>query len=300
MQERAALALNDRAGTLSSALPALLVEAHRIAATVIIGVHGRKRSGPGETFWQYRPYSFGDNVQQIDWHRSARSDRVFIRENEWEAANTLWLWVSPSVAMTFQSHLANVTKADRAKLLALAIASLAIRANERVSLLGTNLVPAHSRPALLRLAQTLISTSSSDTLPGAVRLPKFSTVLMFGDFLERPDSIARSLSSIAANGVAGHVVQICDPAEETLPYEGRVQFEEMAGPLSYVAGKTESLREAYQAKFQEQREEVRGIARRIGWSFAVHRTDEPPLRILHALHGLIGGEKSRTHQMRAF
>ncbi|TMJ37021.1 MAG: DUF58 domain-containing protein [Alphaproteobacteria bacterium] len=300
MQDRASLALNDRAETLSSALPALLVEAHRIAATVIMGVHGRKRSGPGETFWQYRPYSFGDNVQQIDWHRSARSDRVFIRENEWEAANTLWLWISPSVAMTFQSHLASVTKADRAKLLALAIANLAIRANERVSLLGTNLVPAHSRPALLRLAQTLIWAPSSDALPAAVRLPKFSTVLMFGDFLEKPDRIARSLSSIAGNGVAGHIVQVCDPAEETLPYQGRVQFEEMAGPLSYMAGKTESLREAYQAKFQNQREEVRGIARRIGWSFAVHRTDEPPLRILHALHGLIGGEKSRTHQARTF
>ena len=128
MQERAALALNDRAENLSSALPALLVEAHRIAATVIIGVHGRKRSGPGETFWQYRPYSFGDNVQQIDWHRSARSDRVFIRENEWEAANTLWLWVSPSIGMTFQSHLATIAKSERAKLLALAVASLALRA----------------------------------------------------------------------------------------------------------------------------------------------------------------------------
>ncbi|WP_119389443.1 DUF58 domain-containing protein [Taklimakanibacter lacteus] len=300
MQERAALALNDRAGNLSGALPALLVEAHRIAATVIIGVHGRKRSGPGETFWQYRPYSFGDNVQQIDWHRSARSDRVFIRENEWEAANTLWLWVSPAVAMTFQSHLATVSKGERARLLALAVASLAVRANERVSLLGSDLAPAHSRPALLRLAQTLITAPASDTLPRAIRLPKFSTVLMFGDFLEPPERIARSLGSIAANGVAGHIVQVCDPAEETLPYQGRVQFEEMAGPLTYVAGKTESLREAYQAKFAEQRARVRDITRRIGWSFAVHRTDEAPLRILHALHGLIGGEKSRANQARAF
>ena len=73
----------------------------RIAATVILGVHGRKRAGPGESFWQYRPYSFGDSTQRIDWHNSARSDRVFIRENEWEAANTLWLWPSPSVSMDF-------------------------------------------------------------------------------------------------------------------------------------------------------------------------------------------------------
>ena len=300
MHERAALALNDRAGTLAGALPALLVEAHRIAATVIIGVHGRKRSGPGETFWQYRPYSFGDNVQHIDWHRSARSDRVFIRENEWEAANTLWLWVSPSISMTFRSHLASVTKQERAKLLALAVANLAIRANERVSLLGTNLVPAHSRPALVRLAQMLIAAPQSETLPRAIRLPKFSTVLVFGDFLEPPERIADALGSIAANGVAGHIVQVCDPAEETLPYEGRVQVEEMAGPLKYMAGKAESLRSAYQAKFSGQRDAVRGIARRIGWSFAVHRTDEPPLGILHALHGLIGGEKSRTFRVRAF
>ena len=67
------------------------------------GVHGRKRSGPGETFWQYRPYSFGDNVQQIDWHRSARSDRVFIRENEWEAAQSVWLWRDPSASMEYSS-----------------------------------------------------------------------------------------------------------------------------------------------------------------------------------------------------
>src|SRR3954452_23238450 len=131
MPARTALALNDRADDLSRALPPLLVQALRIAATVIIGVHGRKRSGPGETFWQYRPYSFGDPVQHIDWHRSARSDRVFIRENEWEAANTLWLWVSPSVTMSFRSYLASAIKRDRAKLLALAVASLAVRAHER-------------------------------------------------------------------------------------------------------------------------------------------------------------------------
>ncbi len=86
-------------------MPPLLVEAERLAANVILGDHGRKRAGPGESFWQYRPYSFGDSTQRIDWHKSARSDRIFIRENEWEAANTLWLWASPAESMTFRSHL---------------------------------------------------------------------------------------------------------------------------------------------------------------------------------------------------
>jgi uncharacterized protein (DUF58 family) len=296
MAAAAALALNHRADEVSRALPPLLVEALRIAATVILGVHGRKRSGPGETFWQYRPYSFGDSVQHIDWHRSARSDRVFIRENEWEAANTLWLWVSPSVSMTFRSHLAHVTKSERAKLLALAVASLAVRAHERVSILGSGLNPAHSRPALVRLADWLEAQKQTETLPRAIRLPRFSTVLMLGDFLDKPELIAESLGTIAAAGVSGHLVQVCDPAEETLPYQGRVEFHEMAGPLRYIAGKTESIREEYQQKFADQRAQVRDIARRIGWTFTVHRTGEAPLRALYMLHGLIGGEKSRAFQ----
>ena len=202
----------------------------RIAATVILGVHGRKRSGPGETFWQYRPYSFGDSVQHIDWHRSARSDRVFIRENEWEAANTLWLWVSPSVSMTFRSHLASVTKSERAKLLALAVASLAVRAHERVSILGSGLDPAHSRPALCASRGLADNAAAHPTsLPRAIKLPRFSTVLMLGDFLEKPELIAASLGTIAAEGVAGHMVQVCDPAEETLPYAGRVEFRRDGG-----------------------------------------------------------------------
>src|SRR3954454_12790047 len=186
MPSNTALALNDRADDLSRALPPLLVQALRIAATVIIGIHGRKRSGPGETFWQYRPYSFGDAVQHIDWHRSARSDRVFIRENEWEAANTLWLWVSPSVSMTFRSHLAGVTKGERAKVLGLAVASLALRAHERVSVLGSGINPIHSRPALVRIAEWLETQPATAALPRGIKLPRFSTVLMLGDFLDKP------------------------------------------------------------------------------------------------------------------
>ena len=300
MAARAALTLSDRAEALAGTLPPLLVEARRIAATVIMGVHGRKRAGPGETFWQYRPYSFGDSVQQIDWHRSARSDSVFIRENEWEAANTLYLWVSPSETMRFKSHLSAVTKEDRARLLALAVASLAVSANERVALLGSGLLPAHSHPALLRIANWLLAAPHSEELPRAIKLPRFATVLMLGDFLQTPKMLAESLGTIAASGVAGHLLQICDPAEETLPYDGRVEFHEMAGPRVYVAGKAESLREASQEKFRAQREAVRDLARRIGWSFSVHRTDEAPLRALHLLHGRIGGEKSRAFGGRGF
>ena len=292
MSSANALHFADRAAAQARALPPLLVEAERIAATVILGEHGRKRAGPGESFWQYRPYSFGDSTQRIDWHKSARSDRVFIRENEWEAANTLWVWSSPSVSMTFRSHLSQVTKGERAQLLMLAIAALAVRGNERVSALGSPYAPDHTRLQLVKIADWFLRAEGS-TLPAFTRMPRFSGAVMAGDFFETPEDIARAIGPIAAAGVKGHLVQVVDPAEETLPYTGRVEFHEMAGPLRFLSSRAETLRKAYAERLAEHRDQLRKMCRRIGWTFIVHRTDQPVTQTLLSLHALISGEAAR-------
>ncbi|MFO1034680.1 MAG: DUF58 domain-containing protein [Hyphomicrobiales bacterium] len=265
------------------ALPPLLVQAERIAATVILGVHGRRAAGPGETFWQYRAYGFGDSTQRIDWHRSAKADRVFIRENEWESANTLWLWANTGARMNFQSHLAATTKRERAQLLAMALASLASRAHERVGVLGQPRGAGYGRVALVRVAEAL-STSGVDRLPGISGQQKRSAALLVSDFLEPLEDVRAALTAIAAQGVRGHVVQVCDPAEETLPWQGRVEYLGLDKPINYLAGKTEVLREAYQAAWTAHRDGLREICRRLGFSFTLHRTSEPPARTLLALH----------------
>lgn len=292
MADASALRHADRAAHQAAALPPLLVEAERIAATVMLGEHGRKRAGPGESFWQYRPYSFGDSTQRIDWHKSARSDRIFIRENEWEAANTLWVWASPAASMDFRSHLSQVTKRERAQLLALATAALALRAQERVGALGAPQAPDHARGQLVKIADWFLKRDGS-SLPGFARVPRHSSAVMAGDFFETPDEIAKALSPIAAAGVKGHLVQVVDPAEETLPYAGRVEFHEMAGPLTFLSARAETLRAAYVEKLEAHRSALRGLCRRIGWSFTIHRTDQSPTRALLNLHAQISGEAAR-------
>lgn len=288
-----AFTLNEQAQRVSAALPPLLVEAERVAATVVLGIHGRKRAGPGESFWQYRPYAFGDPVTRVDWRKSARSDRVFIRENEWEAANTLWLWSSPSPTMTFKSHLGTVSKRERADLMALALASLALRAQERVGLIDGPDAPGHSRAILLRMAEHLLR-HEGPRFPDAARLRRFASVVLLSDFFETIPEIAAAITLMAAAGVAGHVVHIVDPAEETLPYAGRIEFQEVAGPLKFLSTKTEALRQPYADKLRLHREALRDLAGKFGWSFTIHRTDQSPTRLLMALHGLIGGAKSRA------
>ena len=48
-----------RAEALGARLPPLLVAAERVAATVAQGVHGRRRVGQGDSFWQFRRFVAG-------------------------------------------------------------------------------------------------------------------------------------------------------------------------------------------------------------------------------------------------
>jgi uncharacterized protein (DUF58 family) len=278
--------LSQRAEHLSQSLPPLLVKAERIAATVILGVHGRRRAGPGENFWQYRNYSFGDSTQRIDWHRSAKSDAIYIRDNEWEAANTLWLWANNNARMSFKSPLASESKRDAAQTLLLAMASLAARAHERIGALGSPHRASVGKPAI-RLLSDWISNPNENPLPTPTSIQRQSATLLISDFLDDLEDIKRALTPLAQSGVRGHLVQIADPAEETLPYQGRVEFLGADSSAKYLSPKTESLKTRYMAAYVAHREAIQHVAQRLGWSFTTHRTDQPLTQCLLKLYAKV-------------
>jgi uncharacterized protein (DUF58 family) len=127
--------------SLAATMPRLILEARRVAATVIHGLHGRRRAGSGENFWQYRRFISGEPASRVDWRRSARDDHLYVREREWEAAHTVWIWPDRSPSMAFQSRLAPCTKLDRTLVMALALAEILVQGGERVG------VPGLSRPS---------------------------------------------------------------------------------------------------------------------------------------------------------
>lgn len=294
------LALEAEAHALADRLPELLIEAMRIAVTVAHGIHGRRRAGPGETFWQFRQFQSSDAATLIDWRRSASSDHLFVREREWEAAHTIWLWPDLSPSMRFKSHLSQVTKRERALVLTLALAELLVRGGERIALLGLTR-PSASRNATSKLAEAITSNVGTPaleaSLPPPERLSRFSGIVLFSDFLEPVDSIGERLKSLASSGVCGHLVQVLDPAEETLAYEGRVEFRSPEGDDRWIADRVETLRPEYQRKLAEHRARIEEAAHRIGWSFLVHHTDrpasEPLLTLIMRLQGMAGDYRWR-------
>lgn len=292
---RGVLALEREAVSLVDRMPELLMEADRIAATVAHGIHGRRRAGPGETFWQFRQYQQGEGAHLVDWRRSASSDHLFVREREWEAAHTLYLWPNLSPSMEFKSHLSATTKADRALVLMLSSAELLVRGGERVALLGLT-QPTASRRATQKLAEALVMNASDHAMqsePPAQRLTRFSTVLLFSDFLDPIDKVRETIEAMGAAGANGHLVQILDPAEETLPYQGRTEFLSPDGSQRWIADRAESLRDRYRARLLAHRAAIQEVAHRLGWSFLVHHTDrpasEPLLSLLMRLQGSHGG-----------
>ncbi|WP_020179313.1 DUF58 domain-containing protein [Methylopila sp. M107] len=274
---------------LASALPRLLVAARRASATVVHGLHGRRRSGVGENFWQFRRFTDGDATTRIDWRKSARDEHVYIREQEWEAAHTVWLWIDRSRSMNFKSSLSETSKLERAVVLGLALADVLVRGGERVGLLGLTR-PTASRLALDKLAQALaFAGEDSSHLPSAsAPIARLAEAVLIGDLLAPEEEIAAAVSNLAGRGGRGHMVMIVDPVEETFPFTGRTEFLDPDAALKLVAGRAEDWRAGYEERLARHRASLAEIARRHGWSFIIHRTDRPATEPLLALHARLG------------
>ncbi len=269
---------------LAAGLPPLLVAADRVAATVWQGVHGRRRVGQGDAFWQFRPYVPGDPPQRIDWKQSAKSDGVYVRQSEWEAAQSVWLWRDASASMNFRSSATLAGKRERADLLLIAVAALLARGGEHFALLDAGELPGTGRPALLRLAAALARpATATGSLPATAALPRYARVVLIGDFLAPLEETRAVVARLTATGVRGHLVHIVDPAEEALPFAGRVRFTGTEAEGDIVFGRVESVRDEYRARFAAHRDGLHAIVRSFGWTLLTHHTDQPPATALMSL-----------------
>jgi uncharacterized protein (DUF58 family) len=283
----AQLAEAQRAG---SRLPPLLVAAERVAATVAQGVHGRRRIGVGDSFWQYRPFVEGDSASRIDWRRSARSDRTYVRDMEWEAAQTVCVWHDTSPSMDWRSSAALPLKKDRAALLLLALSSLLFRAGELVRAIGVPRVFS-GRQGLAPLAMALPEAGTG--LPAAAGVPRYSRAVLIGDFFEPMDDIQASLSHFAELPARVHFLQVLDPAEMTLPYEGRVRFLGLEQDGTAVIPRVPAIRDDYAAALRARMDALHSLAARFGGTLGLHTTDQPPETALLALYQALDASGER-------
>jgi len=277
----------DTAHDISRRLPGLIVAAKEVASSVLHGVHGRRRAGIGETFWQFRPFVAGEPAANVDWRRSARDDRLYVREREWEAAHTVWVWIDRSASMGFVSKLALQSKLDRALVIGFAAADVLMRGGERVGLLGSTR-PLAARNIIERFAETMIAEERSSTfeaseLPPNAPLQARTQLLWISDFLSDPADIDDKIRRLSAMGARGHLAMIGDPIEETFPFTGHTEFIDIDSPARLRLGRAEMFCDKYILRLEAHREAIRAAAARRGWTLLLHRTDRPASEALLAL-----------------
>ncbi len=287
-----------RARARSALIPDLLVDAVRISNNVFSGWHGRRKRGTGENFWQFRPYVSGENLAAIDWRRSARDDHLYIRDREWQATHTIWIWVDESPSMLFKSSASQVSKQSRALVIAFAMAELLARSGERIGWINVS-NPVVSRNAAERLAQNLAHSTPARGLPSletGFEPGGYSDVILISDFLDEPEEVEKRITSIAGANVTGHLVQIIDPAEEVFPYSGRIDFLDPESDLKITSGSARTLKSDYEALFQSHSDFIRQLATRLGWSFTRHHTDRLASEPLVSLHTRLSGNPDGGHR----
>lgn len=281
-----------RARQRAALVPDCMVEAKRIANTVISGWHGRRKRGVGENFWQFRPFTEGENPARIDWRRSARDDHTYIRDREWEAAHTVWLWADMSPSMMYKSTYGTVSKESRALVLMLALAEILARSGERIGCPGV-MEPVSARNAAERLATAIMHAPPTEGLPRTDMIRGASDIVMIGDFLDDADRIMERISPLARRSLRGHVIEVADPAEEIFPFTGRTEFTDPETGEKLTSGRAETLREDYQRAYLARRENLGQSLRRLGWSFIFHRTDHLASEALVSVHGHLSGNPPR-------
>lgn len=268
------LTLRSAAEDLAAPLPPLLAEAEHLASTVLLGDHGRRRAGTGDSFWQYRPAQPGDSVRSIDWRRSARSDSNFVQDKEWQIAQSVILWVDQSAAMQFASTKDLPSKGHRARLLGLAMAILLNQAGERVGLTGLRLPPKRGKQQLERMAVVLSEDGAQDYgAPEPQGMLPHSRALFISDFLGDITATREALLKAADRGVRGALLQILDPQEEAFPFDGRTIFLSMNSSLEHETLKAGDLKSRYLDRLAARKAELADLARLAGWQFQTHHTD---------------------------
>lgn len=241
-------------------------------ATLHHGAAGRRRSGLGEQFWQYRRYAQTDAADRVDWRRSARGDELFVRETEMETARTFLFWSDPNPGFQWTSSAGQPSKSDRANAILLAVAIKLSKSGERIGSVSKGRRPGIGRAAADRLAEDLMANQSSNPAPQGNAI----ATLIASDFYDPPEVWEARLHPLAKSCEQGILLQVRDPIETEFPFKGRTRFRKPGENKPLILGRAETLRDAYLEKVAAQTARIKTLATSMGWLFVEHTTDQAP------------------------
>lgn len=276
------------------------VLANHNSAYLSSGPHLQRRAGSGTEFWQYREYRDGDAAHTVDWRKSARSDTHYVREREWEKAQTVSLWLSNAPDMQFKHKKSAHSKYHYGAILTYIAAAKFLHAGERLSLLGSPIQNRQSAASLHELSAYLAHQDVTDktTEQSALKTAQHSIPILLADFWDEPAALDKQLAALNAQNHTGLLIQIVDPAELSLPYKGRVLLdyigEKSSDDLStskFTINKIENTRAEYCARIKDHCDAIAAVAAKQGYRSLCISTDTDFAEATRAIYTALAAHK---------
>lgn len=279
--------LRGRAEDAIMSLPALMLKSEKIADNILHGEHGKRKSGTGDEFWQFREYHNTDRPEDIDWRQSAKGDQVFTKQTEWHVTRKIFFWCAGGETMNFSSDKTILKKQESAQILCLSLALLLRKNHEQIGIYGQRRT-GRSEKAVENIAQHLFArNTTNEVLPETTALthPQHAIFIGVGDFLSPIEDIERHFAELSKQTQNALIIQTIDPAELELSYTGRVRFNEANtyAANSEVINNVKSIREAYKQRISAHIASVKSLCAENNWHYVFHRTNEDITDTLKAI-----------------
>lgn len=252
---------------LAAAYGRVMVQAERLAHSLMMGFHGRKQAGTGEEFWQFRPYVEGDTTRKIDWRESAKREKMYMRDNEWEAAQRILFHYTPHARLDYSSDKNTPTKKQRAELILFALSFLFQKSGELFSLNGSGLTFNNNHAQIEKIADFLSLAGAENTLLSDTGSAQKSIPVIIDDFLSPIEDVKTRFMQACAGSKDGYVIQVLDNAEINFPFEGHIEFTDSTAVQSLTFSKTQSVRDAYLKRFHAHQDALLKLCHNMGLSY---------------------------------
>jgi len=247
------------------------------------GAHRSRRTGAGMVFTDFRPYSVGDDIRNIDWGIYLRMDRLILKLFEEEADLPIYLFVDASLSMDYGEP----RKLEYARKVAAALSYLALLNHDRVNLVAfadglQRVFPTrrgkNQAPQVFRFLESILpsgQTSLQSALRGFFGVPRTrGLVVVISDFLD-PDGIEGAFAVLRRFRHEVVAVHVLSPEEREPQLPEEVVLVDAEDGTASELEVTPSLLEAYRKTLQRHIGEIEAYARKYGWAYVQARTELP-------------------------
>jgi uncharacterized protein (DUF58 family) len=269
-----------------AALSGLDLVAKTVVEGFVAGLHRSADLGFSQEFAEYRAYTTGDDLRNVDWNVFARTERTYVKRYRGETNSPVTILLDASNSMNYASH--SVTKMSYARFMAAAISYLAVRKQRDAAglLVFDDEVRNYINPSArhgqlarllsgLELAEPRARTDFQRPmrhLEGLLR--RRGIVVILSDFYESPVSLIRAIEPLRFRGNEVLLFQILDPRELRPELGGSTVLVDLE-TRARIEVTAEYAAKEYRQRISRHVDSLREGAQRAGMSYQLLVTDRP-------------------------